>query len=83
MSKVICSLKNNGVDYIVENQTTDDKNWINYGTLAGGMPGVGKRLVFVANPKQALTQLDGTTHATIEVFTKRAKRVFERRSRHD
>lgn len=78
MKQIYCSLKKNGVDYIVENSTVDDgKTWINYGTLAGNMPGVGGRLVFVANPKQALELLNGTTHATIELFEKRALKHLE------
>lgn len=75
--KVICSLKKNGVDYIVENQTVDDNNWINYGTLAGGMPGMGKKLVFVANPEQVIKYLDGHVFESTKAFIAAVKYLTE------
>ncbi len=78
---IYCSLKNNNVDYLVENQTTDGPDWICYGTLAGNMPKV-KGFVFVANPAEALAHvLDGTTHGTIDLFKQRALAVLEGRSK--
>lgn len=76
MKTIICSVMDEG-DYIVENQTIDNANWIYYGKLAVGMPRMGTRLVFVATGT-GLESLCGKSFATTEAFTKRAQAVLSR-----